>query len=96
MSLSPEELSAVRAQAGRIGAHTQWSRETDPAGRTATARKAFLDQFERQARELHPTGSPETIARAAEHLRKAYFARLALASANARSRRKREGGGDAP
>jgi hypothetical protein len=72
----------------RIAAHTQWSREEDPTARTAGARKAFMDRFEREARELHPTGSPEMIARAAESLRKAYFSRLALASAKARSRTK--------
>lgn len=78
--MTPEERR-LRAQ---IAAHAQWSREADPTGRTAKARAAFLRKFERQARELHPNGSPELITRTAEHLRRAHFARLALASARAR------------
>lgn len=91
-SITPEELSAIRAQAGRIGAHVQWARTPDRTARTAKARAAFADKFEREARELHPDGTPELIARAAESLRRAYFSRLALASSMARSRRR--GGAD--
>lgn len=71
---------------GRLGAHALHAKVTDPAGHTAAARKAFLDRFER---EVDPDGVLTTTERArrAQHARKAYFTRLALASARARSRR---------
>ncbi len=70
---------------GRIGAHTLHARY-DPRVTTAAARRAFLDRFEREA---DPDGvlPLEERARRARHLRKAYFARLALRSAQARRRR---------
>jgi hypothetical protein len=77
--LSPEQRS-IRA---RLAAHTLHAKVTDPAAHTAPARQAFLDRFER---EVDPDGtlSPADRARRAEHARKAYFTRLALASAKAR------------
>jgi hypothetical protein len=74
----PEEM-ALR---GRIGAHVSQSRH-DPRILTASARAAFLAKFEREA---DPDGTlpEEERRRRAEHARKAYFARLALASARAR------------
>ncbi len=70
---------------GRIGAHTLHARY-DPRETTAAARRAFLDRFEREA---DPDGilPSEERARRARHLRKAYFARLALRSAQARRQR---------
>lgn len=67
----------------QLAAHTSWAATDDPAARTAPARAAFLERFER---EVDPGGllSPPDRARRAEHARKAYFARLALASAKAR------------
>ena len=69
----PAELSL----AGRLAAHESWARTTDRSARTAPARAAadarFLDQAD---------GDPVR----AGHLRKAYFARLALRSAQARRR----------
>lgn len=87
-SLTPEQRS-LRAS---IAAHTQWSREPDPTARTATARQAFLERFER---EVDPDGAlePAERARRAEHLRKAYFKGLALKSARAR-RQRAQGGGE--
>ncbi len=81
MSLSPGE----RRLRARLAAHSVHSR-----GRTNTApaRAAFNDRFER---EVDPDGvlpEPERKRRA-EHARKAYFTRLALASSKAR----RKGGG---
>ena len=60
---------------------------------TANAREAFLARFER---EVDPDGTldPAERIRRAEHARKAYFARLALKSVQAR-RRRAEGSGDA-
>ena len=74
---------------GSIGAHESWARTTDFPARTAHARAAFLDRFER---EVDPDGTLPPAERAirAEHARKAYFKRLALKSAEAR-----RGGGSA-
>jgi hypothetical protein len=57
---------------------------------TASGRAAFLTRFEA---EVDPDGklAPEERRRRAEHARRAYFTRLALASAKAR-RAKRQGG----
>lgn len=81
MPTSPE----TRKILGSIGAHESWARTPDRPARTANARRAFLDRFER---EVDPEGvlSPAERATRAEHARKAYFARLALKSAQARSR----------
>jgi hypothetical protein len=78
-----------RSLRATIAAHTSWANTLDPASRTAKARAAANGRFERQARELHPTASDEQIARVAAHLKKAYFAGLALASARARRARAR-------
>ena len=76
-----------RSLVGRIGAHSLHARH-DPRTTTAAARRAFLDRFEREA---DPDGvlPHEERARRARHLRKAYFARLALRSAQARRQRGR-------
>ncbi|MEV6105752.1 hypothetical protein AB0M28_13695 [Streptomyces sp. NPDC051940] len=81
--MTPEERT-LRAQ---LGAHSQWANETDRAGRTAPARAAANTKFVTQAREMHPDATEEQIARAAEHLRKSHFARMALASVAARRRK---------
>lgn len=77
-----------RALIARIAAHEKWARTTDPAAATAAARKAFADRFERQ---VDPDGvlAPADRAVRAEHARRAYFARLALKSAQARRARSR-------
>jgi hypothetical protein len=77
-SLTPAERS-LRAQ---IAAHESWAQTEDRAARTAKARQALEDKFLTEA-----GGDPKR----AESLRKAYFARMALKSAQARRRR----GGDA-
>lgn len=82
MSVSRDHLSD-RSLRARLAAHTLHSRVADPAAHTAPARRAFLDRFER---EVDPTGAlPQAErTRRAEHARKAYFLRLAMASAKAR------------
>jgi hypothetical protein len=82
--LNPEERS-LRA---RLAVHQSWANTLDPRSRTAKARAAAVGRFEKQARELHPAASDEQIARVAEHLRKAHFAAMALASAKARRAKK--------
>jgi hypothetical protein len=82
VSLTQSERT-LRAQ---IAAHESWARTTDRTARTANARKAMLDRFERQ---VDPDGilTPAERAKRAEHARKAHFKRLALKSARARRRR---------
>lgn len=80
---SPEsELSL----AGRIGAYTSWANTPDRSARTAPGRAAFDRRFED---EVDPDRllDPATRAQRADAARKAYFARLALKSAQARRTR---------
>ena len=78
--------SQERAIRGRIGAFSLHASH-DSRQLTASAREAFLSRFER---EVDPDGvlAPDERRRRALHARKAYFARLAFASAKARRRRK--------
>lgn len=64
-----------RVLAGTIGAHESWAKTEDRPARTAAARRAMEQKFLDEA-----AGDPVR----AEHLRKAYFARLALKSAQVR------------
>lgn len=77
--LTPDQ----RILRARIAAHEKWAGTEDRSAATAAARKAALDRFERQ---VDPEGvlSPAERATRAEHARKAYFTRLAFASAKAR------------
>jgi len=86
-SISPAERS-LRA---RLAAHALHGKR-DRRETTAKARAAFLAKFDREA---DPEGvlPPEERQRRAESLRRAHFARLALASAKARRKAK---GGDEP
>ncbi|QJT06871.1 hypothetical protein G9272_16790 [Streptomyces asoensis] len=82
--MNPQERS-LRA---RLAVHKSWANTLDPKSRTAKARAARAARFEAKARELHPGATPEQIARVAEHLKKAHYAAMALASAKARRVRK--------
>lgn len=77
--LTPSEKSLR----GRIAAHESWSRTPDRAARTANARRALLDRFEKQ---VDPDGVLPVAERQrrADHARKAHFSRLALRSASSR------------
>jgi hypothetical protein len=78
-------MSSIHSLSGRIGAHVLHATH-DPRETTAPARAAFLDRFEKEA-DPEGTLDPAERARRAGHLRRAYFGRLALKSAQARSRR---------
>ena len=80
------EPSPARQLAGRIGAHSSWARTPDRSARTAPARQAALERFERQ---VDPDGTltPADRATRAEHARKAYFLGLSLKSAQARRKK---------
>jgi hypothetical protein len=79
--LSPSE----RTLRARVAAHAKHATH-DPQAAMAKARAVFLATFEQQA---DPQGvlPPAERQRRAEQLRRAYFARLALASAKARRAR---------
>ncbi|WP_256835992.1 hypothetical protein [Micrococcus sp. Mcc89] len=68
-----------------IAAHESWAHTEDRSARTAPARAALMARFEHEA---DPEGTllPAERARRAEHLRRAYFQRLALKSAQSRRR----------
>jgi len=90
MPLSPQQ----RVLRSRAAAYVQWSREGDRTARTAGARSSFLSRFEA---EVDPDGrlDPTERAHRAAYARKAYFAKLALKSSQARATRKQGGGGPA-
>lgn len=92
--LTPEQ----RALQARMAAHASWAQTESRPKRTANARRAFLDRFERQ---VDPDGTLDPVERAirAEHARKAYMAGLALKSARSRAAkaaRRRQNGTEAP
>jgi hypothetical protein len=78
---------AERALRARLAVHTSWANTGDRAARTAPARRAALERFERQ---VDPDGSLSDAERArrAEQAMRAHMARLALRSAQSRRRRK--------
>jgi hypothetical protein len=82
----PARRPEDRALIASIAAHASWARTPDPSVRTANARRAFADRFEREA---DPDGTlpPDERARRAEHLRRAHYKRLALKSVQARRKR---------
>lgn len=79
----------TRQAIGRLGAYVRWAKEDplDPAGPLPRARAAFERRF---LDEVDPTRSlsEQERNRRASHARKAYFTRLALASAKARRGRR--------
>ena len=83
---------AERTLRARLAAHAMHARH-DARQTTANGRAAFLARFEA---EVDPDGTlaPKERRRRAEHARRAYFTRLALASAKAR-RASRQGSGGA-
>ncbi|MGR7023407.1 hypothetical protein [Geodermatophilus sp. URMC 62] len=79
----PAHSPEARALVASIAAHSSWARTADPAARTANARQALAERFEREA---DPDGVLPAAERArrAEHLRSAHYKRMALKSAQAR------------
>lgn len=77
------ETSSERRLIASIGAHQSWANTIDRSARTAPARAAHDQKFLDEA-----DGDPVR----AEHLRKVYFQRLALKSAQARRGRKADPG----
>jgi hypothetical protein len=77
--LASQAERSLRARLAAYALHAQH----DPRETTANGRAAFLARFDR---EVDPAGllEPDERRRRAEQARRAYFARLALASAKAR------------
>jgi hypothetical protein len=78
------DISAAASMLGRIGAHSKWANEKDRTAATAPARAALEQKFLDQA-----DGDPVRAA----SLRKAYYQRLSLKSAQARRARRHDAGG---
>lgn len=72
-----------RAQIARLAAHVLWAQCPDRVAATAAARQAFADRFEQ---EVDPDGKlpPDERAKRAASAKSAYYARLALRSAQVR------------
>jgi hypothetical protein len=68
--------------------HEKWAAVEDRAAATAPARQAFRDRFVREARERFGDLPADELAFRAEHLRRAFYTRLALKSAQARRAKK--------
>jgi hypothetical protein len=83
--MTDKTIHAERVLYGRIGGFTVHSRH-DSRELIEPGRRAFWSRFER---EVDPEGTltPQERARRADLARKAYFARLALKSAQARRRK---------
>lgn len=82
ISLSPEQ----RSMRARIAAHTRWSKN-DPVEGTAKARASFLQRFDDAVDPDRVLPEAERVRRA-ESARKAYMAKLALASSKARAKKR--------
>lgn len=89
MSAAPP---SIRSMAARIGAHSLHA-QRDPRETTAKARRTFLDHFLERVDPERTLPEAERQRRA-ESLRKAHFARLSLASASARRKRRSKKGDD--
>ena len=89
--MSRESTPAERVLQARLAAHKKWA-ITDPVEGTKAARAAFNDRFANQAdQDVKAAGQPPLSdaerSRRADHLRAAYFAGLALKSAQARRKK---------
>lgn len=79
----PSKDPAILSLCGQIGGLSRAARCPDPSAHTAPARKAFVEKFEKEA---DPDGvlDPVERARRGDLLRRAHYAKLALASAKTR------------
>ncbi|CAN5407440.1 hypothetical protein BH09ACT7_BH09ACT7_04990 [soil metagenome] len=79
---------AERSLQASIASNESWAKTPDRSARTAAARRAFEERFEKQ---VDPDGllAPTERAARAANARRAHFQRLALKSARVRRARKR-------
>jgi hypothetical protein len=80
--MTPEQ----RRMRASLAANEMWARTPDRSERTAAARKAALDRFEKQ---VDPDGTLPAVERVkrAENARRAHMQRMAFASSRARAKR---------
>jgi hypothetical protein len=80
---------AQRSLVGKAGAYTRWARMTKDERRAATA-AATRGREKSWERKADPDGrmTPDELADAVTRLKKAHYARMQLASAQARTGRK--------
>lgn len=77
--------TSERSMRMRIASYKSWANTKDRAARTAAARRqSHHGRFVEQARQLHPDGTEQQIADAADALKSAHYRELALRSAQAR------------
>jgi hypothetical protein len=90
MAASKNLTPTQRTLRARLAAHASWTNTNNRTDRTAAARQAAYDRFETL---VDPDGAlpPDVRRQRADSARKAHFTRLAMASIEAR-RRKREAG----
>ncbi|MBQ1039300.1 hypothetical protein [Micromonospora sp. C81] len=81
-----DKSPAERTLIARIAAGERWGRTIDRTAATEPARKAFRDRFLTQVPP--EVTDPQKRAEMAEHLRRAWYSKLALKSAQARRERK--------
>lgn len=81
----PSKDPADRFMAASIAANTRWAHEPNRTAATSPARRAFEQRFEDEV-DPDRTLSPVERQVRAKAARQAYFMRLALKSAQARSR----------
>lgn len=82
-------MSRQHEIAGRLGAHVSWARTPDRASRTSAARRNGPASLQYHLDRLHPSmiDAPERDRlAAAESAKSAFYARMAMKSAQARKR----------
>ena len=79
-----EFTPSQRSQRARLAAHTRWAHVDDPTEATRPAREAFNKRFYDDVDPDRKLPAADRERRAA-HARKAYYARLSLKSAQART-----------
>lgn len=83
--------TSERSMQLRVAAHMSWAKTKDRSARTAAARRqSHHTRFIEEARRLHPDGTDQQIADAADALKTAHYRQLALKSAQARRIRKEQ------
>jgi hypothetical protein len=82
----PSTERSRRVLQARRAAHALHAQVADERAHTAPARTVFLSRFEREV-DPDEVLEPQERARRAQHAKKAYFLKLAMASAEKRRKR---------
>jgi hypothetical protein len=79
-------MASLETLRGRLAAYSRWANESDVTAATAPARRAFMSRFLLSV-DPHSVLPEQERERRALAARRAYFTKLALASAKSRARR---------